>query len=174
MNKQLTDYINTYIDFPKPGIAFKDVMPLLWHPEAMQLCINELKSAAEEFDFDIIAGFEARGFLFGTPLAYALNKPFVPLRKAGKLPGETVCQGYALEYGEAVIEMQTHMIQPDSKVLLFDDLLATGGTLKAGAQLIHKVGAQVAGFLTMIELKCLNGREKLADEATCYSLIAFD
>ena len=161
MSKKLTDYINTYMDFPEPGIAFKDVMPLLWHPEAMQLCIEELKTAAQEFEFDFIAGFEARGFLFGTPLAYALKKPFVPLRKAGKLPGEIVCQGYALEYGEAVLEMQLHMIGPGSKVLLFDDLLATGGTLDAGVKLIEKVGAEVAGVLTMIELAGLQGRTKL-------------
>lgn len=161
MNHQLADYVNTYMDFPEPGVAFKDIMPILWHPEAMRLCIDELTKASAAFEFDMIAGFEARGFLFGTPLALALQKPFVPLRKAGKLPGNIISQGYALEYGEAVLEMQTNMIRPGNRVLLFDDLLATGGTLMAGAQLVEKSGATVAGFLALLELKSLKGRQKL-------------
>ena len=129
--------------------------------------------AAKKYEFDFIAGFEARGFLFGTPLALVLKKPFIPLRKAGKLPGDTVCQGYSLEYGKAHLEMQTNMIGKGDRVLLFDDLLATGGTVIAGCQLIEKVGGQVAGCLALVELTSLKGREKLASFPMT-SLIQFD
>lgn len=161
--RQLSKYINTYMDFPKPGIAFRDIMPVLFHPEAFALCMKELKAAAADFEFDMLAGFEARGFLFGTPLAYVLKKPFIPLRKAGKLPGNVASQGYMLEYGEATLEMQLNLIKPGDRVLLFDDLLATGGTASAGCQLIEKAGGQVAGCLAVVELTSLKGREKFAD-----------
>lgn len=170
---QIVDYINTYMDFPEPGIAFKDIMPILQHPEAMRMCIDSLVNAAQKYEFDFIAGFEARGFLLGTPLALALKKPFIPLRKAGKLPGDTVSQGYSLEYGEAYLEMQTNMIGKGDRILLFDDLLATGGTVMAGSRLIEKAGGKVSGCLVLVELASLKGRENLVS-IPMTSLIQFD
>lgn len=167
------DYIKTYKDFPKPGIDFKDIMPILWHPDAFAQCIEMLIDAAKSWTFDAIVGIESRGFLFATPLALALKKPFIPLRKAGKLPGEVIKQGYELEYGEAHLEMQTNLIKPDTRVLLFDDFLATGGTLLAGCQLVEKAGSQVAGCLVLLELMALKGRETLA-KYPLHSLVRID
>lgn len=135
---RLEDHILSYSDFPKPGILFRDISPLLAHPEALRYAGYELARHAQ--DADVIAGLDARGFIFGTLVAQILEKPFVMIRKKGKLPGPTVGTDYSLEYGENSIEIQKDAIKPGQKVALVDDLLATGGTLEAAAQLIEKVG----------------------------------
>ncbi len=157
----LKKYINTIEDFPKPGISFKDISPLVSSPDALKEVIRQFK---EKFDFsqvDKIAGFDARGFLFGTILSVELDIPFIMIRKKGKLPGDTISLGYDLEYGSNEIEMQKNSINKDEKVLLIDDLLATGGTAHCGAKLVESFGAEVVGFAFVIELNFLEGREKL-------------
>ncbi len=161
MNK-LEEYIISIPDFPKKGINFRDVTGILDHGEALRLSIDQLKEVAEEFEFDAVAGVESRGFIFGTPLAYLLGVPFIPVRKAGKLPREKVKATYQLEYGEAAIEIHTQSIRPGMKILLLDDLLATGGTLEAAAGLIEKLDGVVTGILSVIELSDLGGRKKLS------------
>ena len=150
-------------DFPKEGIIFKDITPVLRDPELCLAILDELHDRWVGQGVDVVAGIESRGFLFGMGLAMRLGVPFVPIRKEGKLPAETVKTSYELEYGEAVIEMHKDAIHSDHKVLIHDDLLATGGTAKAAADLIQKVGGGVAGFSFLIELDFLNGREKLGD-----------
>ncbi len=147
---RLEDHILSYSDFPKPGILFRDISPLLAHPEALRYAGYELARHAQ--DADVIAGLDARGFIFGTLVAQILEKPFVMIRKKGKLPGPTVGTDYSLEYGENSIEIQKDAIKPGQKVALVDDLLATGGTLEAAAQLIEKVGWSVESLLCLISL----------------------
>lgn len=148
-------------DFPKPGIAFQDVSTLLLDPVAFQYAIDLLVDRYRDMDVQCVAGFEARGFLFGPPVALALGVPFVMLRKAGKLPGETVCEEYATEYSRDKIEMHTGAVKRGQRVLLVDDLVATGGTLMAGANLIRKVGGVVVEAACIIELPALGGRGNL-------------
>ncbi|KAF8063014.1 APT4 [Scenedesmus sp. PABB004] len=148
-------------DFPKPGILFWDVTTLLLDPRAFQLTIDLMASRYRDQQIDVVAGFEARGFIFGAPLALALGVPFVPLRKPGKLPGETVCESYITEYSTDSIEMHTGAVAPGQRVLLVDDLIATGGTLRAGINLVRKVGGVVVEAACVIELPALKGREKL-------------
>jgi adenine phosphoribosyltransferase len=154
--------IRTVENFPKEGISFKDITTLLEDPEAFKYTIDALVEIANEYEYDVIIGPEARGFIFSAPMAYASGKPFVLVRKPGKLPSETVKHEYALEYGTDALEIHKDAIKPGDKVLIVDDLLATGGTTKAAAELVEKLGAEVAVILFMIELSFLDGREKLA------------
>ena len=148
-------------DFPKPGIRFKDITTLLQDGEAFQAAINTLNDFARKHDADVIAGPESRGFVLAAPMAYALGKGFIPVRKPGKLPGETISQEYALEYGKDSLEIHKDSVKPGQKVIIADDLLATGGTIGSTIQLFEKLGAEVVGVCFLIELTYLNGREKL-------------
>lgn len=160
--KSVEDYIRTIPDFPEPGIMFRDVTSVLQNPEGFQLAINELQKRIEHTEFDVIVGTESRGFIFGAPLAYNLHKAFVPVRKKGKLPCETIEATYELEYGTATIEMHKDAIRPGQKVVLIDDLIATGGTIEAAVKLIEQLGGKVVKILFLLELAGLNGRERLA------------
>ena len=161
MAKKLEDYVISIPDFPEPGIIFRDITSIIGNADGLKLAVDELQEAVKDLDFDVIAGLEARGFIFGMPLAYNLHKPFIPIRKKGKLPRETVSETYDLEYGTATIEVHKEDILPGQKVLLVDDLLATGGTIKAGTKLVERLGAEVAGVLVILELAGLNGRAVL-------------
>ncbi|MEE1227707.1 MAG: adenine phosphoribosyltransferase [Lachnospiraceae bacterium] len=159
--KKLEDYVITVPDFPEPGVMFRDVTSILQDPEGLQLSIHELMHRLEDIEFDVVAGAESRGFLFGMPLAYNKRKGFTLIRKAGKLPRETVQQTYELEYGSATIEMHKDSVFPGQRVVLVDDLLATGGTAAAAVKLIEQLGGKVVKILFVMELAGLNGREKL-------------
>ena len=159
--KELRDYIIDIPDFPKPGIIFRDVTGILDSAEGLQLAIEELKKLLDGVEFDVIAGAESRGFIFGTPLAYELKKIFVPIRKKGKLPRATIEKSYDLEYGQATIELHKDSIKPGQKVVLIDDLIATGGTMEASAKLIEELGGEVVKMIFLIELEGLGGRKVL-------------
>ena len=161
--KTIKDYVTTIPDFPEPGIMFRDITTVLQDADGLRLAIDEMQKLLSGVDFDVIAGTESRGFILGTPLAYNLNKPFVLIRKKGKLPREVISKEYELEYGTAVIEMHKDAIKPGQKVVLVDDLIATGGTMLAAAQLVEELGGEVVKMLFMIELAGLNGRELLKD-----------
>lgn len=161
--KKLEDYVIAIPDFPVKGIIFRDITGIIGDADGFKLAIDGLAKALDGVEFDAIAGAESRGFIFGTPLAYMFNKPFIPVRKKGKLPRETVSASYELEYGTAEIEIHKDCIKPGQKVVLIDDLIATGGTAKATAQLFEKLGAKVEKILFVIELAGLNGREALKD-----------
>ena len=161
--KELKEYIRNIPDFPEEGIIFRDVTSILQDADGLKLAIDELAKKLEGLEFDVIAGAESRGFLFGMPLAYLLHKPFVPIRKKGKLPCETVEKTYDLEYGTATIEIHKDAIQKGDKVVLPDDLIATGGTMKAAAELVEELGGEVVKALFLIELTDLKGREVLKD-----------
>lgn len=170
--KKVEDYIRSIPDFPEPGIIFRDVTSVLMDADGLQLAINEMQKKLEGLDFDVVAGTESRGFIFGMPIAYNLKKPFVLIRKQGKLPCETVSKTYDLEYGQATIEMHKDAVKPGQKVVIVDDLIATGGTVEAAAQLIEELGGEVAGMVFLIELAGLKGRDKLGkykiDSVVCY------
>ena len=171
--KTVADYVVSIPDFPEPGVLFRDVTSVLQDAEGFRLAIDELKKRLEGLEFDVIAGAESRGFLFGAPLSYLLNKPFVPVRKKGKLPRETVSKEYSLEYGTAAIEIHKDAILPGQKVVLLDDLIATGGTIKAAAELVEELGGEVVKCLFLIELKDLHGRDLLKDYAVD-SVVVYD
>lgn len=160
--KTVKDYIRTIADFPEPGIMFRDVTSVLQDADGLRLAVDELQKRLEGLDFDIIAGAESRGFIFGMPLAYNMGKPFVPIRKKGKLPMAVVSEEYDLEYGTATIEMHKDAIKPGQRVVLIDDLIATGGTMLAAAHLVERLGGQVVKMLFLLELAGLEGRQKLA------------
>lgn len=161
--KKVEDYVRSIPDFPEKGIIFRDVTSVLQDAEGLKLAIDEMVKCLEGVDCDIIAGTESRGFVFGMPIAYLLNKPFVMVRKAGKLPCETVSKTYDLEYGTATIEIHKDAIKPGQKVVLIDDLIATGGTMKAAAELVEELGGEVVKMVFLIELAGLKGREFLKD-----------
>lgn len=160
--KKVEDYIITIPDFPEKGIMFRDVTGVLDSGEGLQLSIDELYKLIADIDFDVIAGIESRGFIFGMPLAYKAVKPFVPVRKKGKLPRDTYEQSYDLEYGQATIEIHKDSIKPGQKVVIIDDLIATGGTVEAAAKLIERCGGEVVKIIFMLELEGLEGRKKLS------------
>ena len=168
----LKDHIRHVPDFPKPGILFYDISTLLAHPQAWRATVEQLRDIVGPQKPDLLAGIESRGFLVAAPLALALGCGFIMLRKRGKLPGATVPFTYDLEYGSDTIEIQTEAVKPEQRVVLLDDLLATGGTLAAAIQLLRKVGAEVVGASTIIELTFLKGRAKL--DVPFSSLIAYD
>ena len=159
--RKLEDYVKSIPDFPKPGIIFRDVTSVLQDPEGLKLSIHEMMKRLEGMEFDVIAGAEARGFLFGMPLAYNKSKGFVPIRKKGKLPRETISEEYDLEYGTETIEMHRDAIFPGQRVVLVDDLLATGGTAAAAIRMIEKLGGKVVKVLFLMELAGLEGRKEL-------------
>ena len=160
--KKIEDYIRSIPDFPEPGIIFRDVTSILQDADGLKLAIDSLIQLLDGVDFDVVVGTESRGFIFGVPVAYALGKPFVPVRKKGKLPCETVSAKYDLEYGTAEIEMHKDSIRPGQKVVLIDDLIATGGTIEACTKLIEELGGEIVKILFLMELAGLKGREKLA------------
>ncbi len=158
----LKDYVLTIPDFPQKGIMFRDVTTVAQDADGLHMAIDEMQNLVKDIDFDVVVGAESRGFIFGTPLAYNLHKPMVLIRKKGKLPRETVSVDYALEYGTATLEMHVDAIQPGQKVLIVDDLMATGGTAKAMVDLVEKLGGEVVGVLVLMELEGLNGRAAIA------------
>jgi adenine phosphoribosyltransferase len=159
--KQVQDYIRTIPDFPHEGIMFRDVTTLFLDPRGFRMAVDQLLHPYAGMRFDKVAGLEARGFIMGGAIAHQLSMGFVPIRKKGKLPGKTIEQSYTLEYGEATMELHEDSLQPGDKVLLVDDLLATGGTAEAGIKLIEKLGAEVIGCSFIIDLPDLGGRKKL-------------
>jgi adenine phosphoribosyltransferase len=158
---QVKDYIRTIPDFPHEGIMFRDVTTLFLDPRGFRMAIDQMLAPYAGQRFDKVAGLEARGFILGGAIAHQLSVGFVPIRKQGKLPGKTISQSYTLEYGEATMELHDDSLQPGEKVLLVDDLLATGGTAEAGIKLIEKLGAEVIGCSFIIDLPALGGRKKL-------------
>ena len=157
----LKSYIRDVPDFPKPGIIFKDITPLLKNPQALSETIRLLSKSAEGMDITAVAGIESRGFIFGAGVSLELGVGFVPIRKPGKLPAETISESYSLEYGTDTIEMHKDAVGSGDRVLLVDDLLATGGTVQAAAKLIEKTGAEIAKIAFVIELGFLHGRDKI-------------
>ena len=170
--KKLEEYVRSIPDFPEEGIIFRDVTSVVQDADGLHLAIDTMQDLVKDIDFAVVVGLESRGFIFGTPIAYLNSKPFVLIRKKGKLPCETVEKTYDLEYGTATIEMHKDSIKPGQKVLIVDDLIATGGTTEAMIQLIEELGGEVVGIVVMIELAGLKGREKLKDyrleSAICY------
>lgn len=160
--KKVEDYVRSIPDFPEPGIIFRDVTTILQDPDGLHLAIDGILDSLKDVDFDVVVGPESRGFIFGVPVAYTMHKGFVPVRKKGKLPCETISMEYDLEYGSAVIEMHKDSIKPGQKVVLVDDLIATGGTIEAAAQLVEELGGQVVKIIFLMELAGLKGRERLA------------
>ena len=159
--KKMEEYIRCIPDFPEPGIMFRDVTSVLQDAEGLKLAIDSMIKILDGVDFDVVAGTESRGFIFGVPVAYAMGKAFVPGRKKGKLPCETVSEKYALEYGFAEIEMHKDSIKPGQKVVLIDDLIATGGTIEAAIKLVERLGGEVVKIVCLMELAGLEGRRKL-------------
>ncbi|HJN25031.1 MAG TPA: adenine phosphoribosyltransferase [Rhodospirillales bacterium] len=159
----IKDHIRSIPDFPKPGIMFYDISSLLAHPDAWQVAMGRLAQMVRRYQPDVLAGIESRGFLVAAPLALKLGCGFTMVRKHGKLPGKTVAYEYELEYGSDIIEIQNDAVAPGQRVVILDDLLATGGTLGASIDLFQKVDAEVVGTACIIELDFLNGREKLGD-----------
>ncbi|MBQ3615886.1 MAG: adenine phosphoribosyltransferase [Anaerotignum sp.] len=157
----LKNKIRSIENFPEEGVIFRDITTLLKDAEGMKAAIDEMTKKLEGVDFDVVLGPESRGFIFGMPVAYNMGKGFVPVRKAGKLPAEVVSKEYALEYGTATIEMHKDAIQPGQKVVIVDDLMATGGTAKAIVEMVEEMGAEVAAMLFLIELDFLEGRKVL-------------
>jgi len=158
---QIKQIIRDVPDFPKPGIVFKDITPILKSPALCHEITVALAEQLASLKIDVVAGIESRGFLFGLALAQQLNVPFVPIRKVGKLPYKTIQQSYNLEYGSATLEVHEDAFEPGQKVLIHDDLLATGGTVVAASALVQKLDAEVAGYSFLINLDFLNGKERL-------------
>ncbi|MCR5740171.1 MAG: adenine phosphoribosyltransferase [Lachnospiraceae bacterium] len=161
--KKLEDYVTTIPDFPEKGIMFRDITSVLQDADGLKLAIDTMQEQIADLDFDVVVGPESRGFIFGMPIAYNLHKPFVLIRKKGKLPRKTVEKTYDLEYGTATIEMHKDSIKPGQKVLIVDDLIATGGTTKAMIELIEGLGGVVVGISVVMELAGLEGRKKIGD-----------
>ncbi|MBR6897859.1 MAG: adenine phosphoribosyltransferase [Lachnospiraceae bacterium] len=160
---EVEKYITSIPDFPEPGIIFRDITTVVLSPEGLKLAVDEMGDLLEGTDFDVFAGLESRGFIFGTALAYKMGKGIILIRKKGKLPRETVSQSYDLEYGKAEIEVHKDDVKPGDRVVLVDDLIATGGTLEASIKLIESLGAKVVKVVCLIELAGLKGRQKLGD-----------
>ena len=171
--KDLKEYVRSIPDFPKPGIIFRDITTLINDADSFQQSIDDMCEKVKDIDFDVIAGAEARGFIFGAAMAYKMHKPLVLIRKKGKLPTRVITQEYDLEYGTGTLEMHIDSFKPGSRVLIVDDLLATGGTTKAITKLVEKAGGVVAGISVLIELVDLKGRERLTDYPI-FSSISFE
>ena len=159
--KKLEEYVRSIPDFPEEGIIFRDITSVIQDPDGLQLAIDGLDGLVKGTDYDVVVGPESRGFIFGVPVAYKNHKSFVPVRKKGKLPCETISQEYSLEYGTATIEMHKDAIKPGQKVVIVDDLIATGGTIAAIIKLVEALGGEVVKIVFLIELQGLKGREKL-------------
>lgn len=162
MKKKIEDYVRTIPDFPEPGIMFRDVTSVIQDPDGLKLAIDSIQKLLKGVEFDAIVGAESRGFIFGAPIAYNLHKSFVLARKKGKLPCETIEETYALEYGTATVEMHKDAIKPGDKVVIIDDLIATGGTIEAIAKMVERLGGTVVRIAFLMELEGLQGRKKLA------------
>ncbi len=158
---KLEDYVTSIPDFPKPGIIFRDITTVTLNPEGFGMAIDQLIESLEDLDFDLVAGSESRGFIFGAPVAYAMEKGFILVRKKGKLPRETISEKYDLEYGSAELEIHKDAVKPGQKVVIVDDLIATGGTTEAMVKLIERLGGKVVKICFVMELAGLGGREKL-------------
>jgi len=161
--KKLEEYIRSIPDFPEEGIIFRDITSVLENADSLKLSIDEIIARLDGVEFDVVVGPESRGFVFGMPVAYAMNKSFAMVRKKGKLPCETIEKEYDLEYGSAIIEMHKSSIKPGQKVVIIDDLIATGGTIQAITELVKELGGEVVKIVFLIELAGLKGREKLKD-----------
>ena len=161
--KKLEEYVRSIPDFPEEGIIFRDVTSVLQDKDSLKMAIDEIQKELADVEFDLVLGPESRGFIFGVPVAYNMNKGFIPVRKKGKLPCETVEMEYDLEYGTAVIEMHKDAIKPGQKVVIIDDLIATGGTIEAITKLVESLGGEVVKIVFLMELEGLNGRDKLKD-----------
>ena len=161
MAKRLEDYVISIPDFPEPGIMFRDITSVIQDPDGLKLAIDGLVSLVKDLDFDLVVGPESRGFIFGVPVAYLLGKGFIPVRKKGKLPRQTVSMKYDLEYGQAEVEIHKDAIRPGQKVVIVDDLIATGGSAEAAVKLVEQLGGQVVKMLFVMELAGLEGRKKL-------------
>ena len=159
---KIDEYIRCVPDFPRPGILFRDITPLIANPKAFSYVLNNMLSEAKELKPDLIAGIESRGFIFSAPLAYLMGLPNVLVRKAGKLPSKTLTSVYELEYGTGSLQIHADSITPGQRVVIVDDLLATGGTLNASCGLIEQLGGEVVGILVLIELEELKGRDLMA------------
>ena len=159
--KKIEEYVRNIPDFPEPGVIFRDITTVLGDADGLQLAIDSMQAFLKDTDVDVIVGTESRGFIFGMPIAYNLHKPFVLVRKKGKLPRETISKEYALEYGTATIEMHKDSILPGQKVAIVDDLIATGGTIEAAIQLVEELGGEVVKVIFLMELAGLKGRERL-------------
>ena len=180
MTAQITDgiqlllqHIRSIKDFPKPGILFHDITPLLLNPKCLTWAVSEMANPYRNKKIDLVVGAESRGFIFGTAVAIELNCGFVPIRKKGKLPGKTIAQKYTLEYGTDLLEIHADAIKPEQRVLIVDDLLATGGTLNACSLLVTKLGGHIEGISLLIELAFLNGRNLLG-QYPINTLITYD
>ena len=160
--QKIEEYVRSIPDFPEPGIIFRDVTSVLQDADGLQLAIDSMQDCLEGEEFDVITGLESRGFIFGMPIAYNLHKAFIPVRKKGKLPRETVSAKYDLEYGTAEIEIHKEDLRPGMKVVIIDDLIATGGTVEAAVKLAESLGAEVVKIAFVMELAGLKGRERLA------------
>ena len=158
--KKVEEYVRSIPDFPKEGIIFRDVTSVLQDADGLHLAIDNMQELLKDVDFDLVLGPESRGFIFGVPIAYNMHKPFIPVRKKGKLPCETVSVEYALEYGTATIEIHKDAIKPGQKVVIIDDLMATGGTTEAIIKLVKELGGEVVKAVFLMELQGLNGRDK--------------
>jgi adenine phosphoribosyltransferase len=172
--KNIEGYIRSIPDFPEKGIIFRDITSVLEDGESLKLSVDLMQDKIKEIDFDVVVGPESRGFIFGMPIAYNLGKPFAPVRKKGKLPCETVSVEYDLEYGSAVIEMHKTAIKPGQRVVIVDDLMATGGTLEAIVKLVEQLGGKVVGAVFLIELAGLKGRERLKNIPNVESVICYE
>lgn len=161
--KKLEDYVRNIPDFPEEGVIFRDVTSILEDADGFALAVDSMQKLLEGTDADVIIGAESRGFIFGAPVAYNLHKPFVLVRKKGKLPCETIEESYDLEYGSATVEIHKDSIKPGQKVVIIDDLIATGGTIEAIARLVERLGGQVVKIVFLMELAGLHGRERLKD-----------
>lgn len=161
MIKPIEEYVRSIVDFPEPGIVFRDVTSILEDADGLHLAIDLMQEKLDGVDFDVVVGPESRGFIFGVPIAYNRHKSFVPVRKKGKLPCETISQEYELEYGSAVIEMHKDSIKPGQRVVVIDDLMATGGTIEAIIKMIEALGGTVIKIVFLMELEGLEGRKKL-------------
>ena len=171
--KELAEYVRTIPDFPEPGVMFRDITTILQDPDGLKLAIDGLRGLLQDTDYDIVVGPESRGFIFGVPVAVAEGKGFVPVRKKGKLPAETIEETYNLEYGTATLEIHKDAIVPGQKVVIVDDLLATGGTMEAIIRLVERLGGVVVKIVFVMELKGLGGKKKLADY-DCDALISYE
>ena len=169
--KKLEEYVRSIPDFPEPGIIFRDVTSILQDADGLQLAVDSLRAMVKNLDYDVVVGPESRGFIFGVPVAYAEHKSFVPVRKKGQLPCATISAEYELEYGTAEIEIHKDAIRPGQKVVIVDDLIATGGTTEAIIKLIEQLGGQVVKICFVMELAGLKGREKLKDYAVDSAIV---
>ncbi|TAH75031.1 MAG: adenine phosphoribosyltransferase [Anaerolineaceae bacterium] len=160
--KILDDYVRSIPDFPEPGIMFRDVTTVLQDKDGLRLAIDQMQELIKDIEFDLIVGPESRGFIFGVPIAYNMHKAFIPVRKEGKLPCDTISMDYELEYGKATIEIHKDAIKPGQKVVIVDDLIATGGTIEAITKLVEMLGGEVVKIIFLMELKGLEGRKKLS------------